>query len=293
MSVIAAPADRRFHRAHVKPARRRHWRGVTLVAAKYAVIVVAVGVAAYRGVAWATHSRHLQIDRIAVRGNARLSTGEVLAVMNGLKGQSVLWTDLESWRRRLLASPWVRDAALRRSLPSTIEVAVSERQPIAICRMNGGLYLIDERGVVIDEYGPQYADVDLPIVDGLSLQVGDGEARADEPRAVLAARLVAALKAKPEISARVSQIDVSDLHNAAVMLSGDPAKLYLGEDRFDQRLESYLELSPALRQRVQAIEYVDLRFDGRIYVRPVEKSNAKSNGKIIAKTDGKTTGAKK
>ena len=33
-----------------------------------------------------------------------------------LEGESLLWTDLDRWRRRLLASPWVRDAELRRSL---------------------------------------------------------------------------------------------------------------------------------------------------------------------------------
>ena len=38
--------------------------------------------------------------------------------------------------------------------------------------------------------------------------------------------------------------------------------------RFLQRLESYLELSTTLRQRVADIDYVDLRFDDRIYVRP-------------------------
>ena len=62
----------------------------------------------------------------------------------------------------------MRDAALRRSLPSTVEVVVSERQPIGIGRINGELYLVDERGVVIDQYGPQYADLDLPIIDGLA-----------------------------------------------------------------------------------------------------------------------------
>ena len=110
----------------------------------------------------------LQIDRIVVRGNERLSSGEVLAVLNGLRGESLVWTDLDAWRRRLLASPWVRDAALRRSLPSTVEVVVSERQPIGIGRIDGDLYLVDERGVIIDQYGPQYADLDLPIIDGLS-----------------------------------------------------------------------------------------------------------------------------
>ncbi len=66
----------------------------------------------------------------------------------------------------------------------------------------------------------------------------------------------------------MSQIDVSDLHNASVILSGDPAVLYLGDDQFLQRLQSYIELAPALRERVTEMDYVDLRFDERIYVRP-------------------------
>ena len=102
-----------------------------------------------------------------MRGNERLSTGEVLAVLDGMRGQNLIWTDLDRWRQRLLSSPWVRDAALRRSLPSTVEVVVSERQPIGIGRINGQMYLVDERGVIIDEFGPQYAEFDLPIIDGL------------------------------------------------------------------------------------------------------------------------------
>ena len=89
-------------------------------------------------------------------------------MLTGLRGENIVWTDLAAWRRRLLSSPWVRDAALRRSLPSTVEVMVWERAPIGIGRINGELYLVDEHGVVIDEYGPKYADLDLPIIDGLT-----------------------------------------------------------------------------------------------------------------------------
>jgi cell division septal protein FtsQ len=77
------------------------------------------------------------------------------------------------------------------------------------------------------------------------------------------------VSAKPALAKRISQIDVSDLHNATVILSGDPAVLYVGDDRFLPRLESYEELAKALRDRVPDIDYVDLRFDNRIYVRPV------------------------
>jgi len=173
-----------------------------------------------------------------------------------------------------MASPWVRDAALRRSLPSTIDVVVSERQPIGIGRINGDMYLVDERGVVIDQYGPQYADLDLPIIDGLAAAPGGSAGSlADEGRADLAARVIAAVKSKPGVARQLSQVDVSDLHNASVILNGDPAMLQLGEDQFLTRLQSYIDLAPTLRERVADIDYVDLRFDDRIFVRPTKRSS--------------------
>ena len=44
--------------------------------------------------------------------------------------------------------------------------------------------------------------------------------------------------------------------------------LHLGDDRFAERLQSYLELAPALKEQVPEMEYADLRFENRVYVRP-------------------------
>jgi cell division protein FtsQ len=276
VSAVAAQTDRRFRRAHVKPARRkRGWRTATTPLLIWTALAAAVIYGGYRASAIVAHAHVMQVEKIVVRGNERLSKGEVLAVLSGLRGENLMWTDLDHWRRRLLASPWVRDAALRRSLPSTVEVVVSERQPIGIGRIHSDMYLVDERGVVIDQYGPQYADLDLPIIDGLSAAPADGGALTDEGRADLAARVIAALKAKPSVARRLSQVDVSDLHNASVILSGDPAMIQLGEDQFLARLQSYLDLAPTLRERVADIDSVDLRFDDRIYVRPVKAEKRK------------------
>jgi cell division protein FtsQ len=283
MSPVAAPADRRFRRAHVKPARKRgRTRTFVRPLVRYGLVAIVLAYGAYRATAVVADARMLQVNRVVVRGNTRLSKGEILAVLNGLRGESLVWTDLDKWRRRLLASPWVRDAALRRSLPSTVEVMVLEREPIGIGRINTDMYLVDDRGVVIDQYGPQYADLDLPIIDGLSTAPGETGAMTDQPRAELAARVIAAVKTKPDILRRLSQVDVSDVHNASVILAGDPAVIFVGEDQFLPRLQSYLQLAQALHERVSDIDYVDLRFDDRIYVRPTKKGEhhaaARANG---------------
>jgi cell division protein FtsQ len=269
MSPIAAPADRRFRRVHLKPSRRRRtWRRFVKPAARLGLGVVVLTYAVYRAALVVAHAHMLEIDRIIVKGNQRLSKEDVIAVLHGLKGESVIWTDLGAWRRRLLASSWIRDAALRRSLPSTVEVFVSEREPVGVGRISGEMYLVDEHGVVIDQYGPRYADLDLPIIDGLAAAPGEEGLLVDEARAELAARVVAAIRPRSRVARRLSQIDVSDAHNASVILTGDPAVIQLGDDEFLARLQLYLDLAPTIRQRVPEIDSVDLRFEDRIYVRP-------------------------
>lgn len=269
---VRAPTERNFRRARVNPTRRKaarrwfSWRLVRVTGASALAIYTC-----YRAAHLVVSADRLQVRRIEVRGNVRLSSGEIQALVDGLRGTNILTADLTEYRRRLTESPWVADVALRRVLPSTVEVFVSERRPMGLCRMGSHLYLIDERGTVIDEFGPQYAEFDLPILDGLLRARGPGQPAIDEARAALAARALASLGARRELARRVSQIDVSDPHNAIVLLDNDPALLHLGDDKFLERLQSYVDLADALRDRVPDIDYVDLRFDERVYVRPARE----------------------
>ena len=265
---VTAPADRRFLRAQVKPARRRAvWRPRLRALGRVAFAAAAAWVL-WGGARIVASSSLLRVGELHVAGNARMSRGEVLALVDGLQGRGILSLRLEDWRARLLECPWVADASLRRSLPGTVEISIVERTPLAIGRMGEELYLVDDRGVVIDEWGPRYEDLDLPILDGLA----GGRASGDEDarRADLARRLLEDLRAQPGIARRIAQVDVSDPHNAVVILDQDTARVRLGDRDFLARLRAYLEVAPALREQVPEIDYVDLRFGERLYVASLE-----------------------
>ena len=267
----AVATDKRFRRAHVKPARKRSSTSKhAWLAARLAVLVIVVGYGAYRGVTLIAAASSLQISHLTVRGHERLSTGEVLALVEGLRGQNILAVTLDEWQKKLLSSPWVETATIRRVLPSTVEISIHERRPMGIGRLGTAMYLIDARGVIIDEYGPSYADIDLPIIDGLATSPRDGGSIIDQARAEFAALVIGTVAGRPEIAKRISQLDVADLHDAVAILDGDPALLRLGDTDFIARLQQYIDLAPALRERLHAIDYVDLRFDERLYVRPVK-----------------------
>ena len=266
---VPAPSDRRFRRAHVTPGRKTRLLGVSWWKAGRVALLLALVLYAGSSAARAVFNADaLTITRITVSGNSRLSKGEVVTLLDGIHGANMLTVDLESWRLKLLSSPWVADAAIRRVLPGTVAVAIAERQPMGIGRVNDDLYLIDDRGGIIDQFGPNYAELDLPIIDGLAAAPRASGLLIDETRALLAGRVLASLQTRPDLARRVSEIDVTDVRDAVLILKGDTALVRVGTEQFVERLQSYLDLAPALRERIAAIDYVDLRFDERVYVRP-------------------------
>jgi cell division protein FtsQ len=245
------------------------------------LFTVLVAYGGYRVVQLVLTNEVLTITSLTLSGDTVLSGDDVRSRLEGLRGLNMMAVDLEEWRQKALESPWVEDAALRRVLPGSLDVKIVERRPIGVGRIGSVLYLIDQRGIVIDEYGPIHGEFDLPLIDGLAAG-GSSSARGPavhEDRAALAGRVMASLQGRPDLAARVSQIDVTDPHNAVVILEGDTVLIRLGADQFVERLQSYLDVASTLRGQVPQIDYVDVRFGERVYVGPL---TSRGGGRKIA-----------
>jgi cell division protein FtsQ len=271
--AVRAQSDKRFKRARVQPPRKRaSWQTWAIACAKGGAFLIVVLYATSRGLHLLTGAPALRIERVLVHGNRQLSQRDVLGLLHGLRESNVMLADLDGWRTRLLHSPWIKEASLRRELPDTIDVTIAERDPLGIGRINDKLYLVATDGVVIDTFSAKYAAFDLPIIDGLHAGPRNAEGLlVDETRATLAAEVLHDLQRSSDLAGRLSQIDVSNDEDAVVLLADDAARVHLGHEQFAERLRAYLDLAPTLRARVPAIDYVDLRFDPRVFVRPIGK----------------------
>ena len=261
---IPAPADKRFRRSDARPTRKRSWRAVARRLAVLAGAALLAGVSLVWGANTFMNAGRFRIDNIAVHGTVYLAAGEVRALVKGIEGQSIFRVKLDEYQVRVVDNPWVSAATLRRVFPSTVDIAITERTPLVLGRLNGQLYLVDATGTIIDAAGPQYSAFDLPIVDGLLTDESNG-GTVDPRRAQLTERLLAELAPRADLRRRVSQVDVSDPRNAVVLLAGEPAKLYLGDTKFLERLQMYEETQAGIREHVRAIDYFELRFD-RVFV---------------------------
>ena len=254
-----------FLRRNVRPAGRPTgrrgpvslWRSAAVVAAFSSLVALGFWTAAV-----ARRARGLSVSRIVVEGNRRVADGEILETLGLHPGANILALNLPALKQQILRSPWVEDVELRRVLPATLTLHVNERVPVGIAVLDR-LYLIDGAGIVLDEMGPRYRDLTLPLVAGLA-----EEGRVVPDRARIAGRVLESLETDPRLYSAVSELDVTDgASSIRIVLRNPPMTLLASEDTLVARLSELLPIAADLTLRFPGIERVDLRFRERIYLR--------------------------
>lgn len=93
----------------------------------------------------------LGIDRITISGLSGLSEIEVLVAAGIDPKVSLAFFDADEARRRLEATPMIREASVRKLYPGEIAINLVEREPYALWQVKGDLFLIAQDGTVIDK----------------------------------------------------------------------------------------------------------------------------------------------
>jgi cell division protein FtsQ len=267
--------DRRYWRRrvnrHVRKARRvrtlLRWAGI--VAAN--VAIGAVLVASFASVArhFAT-SDELSVRAIEVEGTSRTTPEAVRHVLTPFLGRNVVELSLEDVAKAAMLDPWVKAALVKRMLPHTLRVSVTERTPGALALLRGLVYVVDDGGFVMGPAGPELP-YDLPLLVGL-----DGYAGKDREAAL--ARGVALLLqlhgSFPAWTRGISEVDLSNSDRVIVTrLEGGP-QIVLDPERIDRNLGAYLALQPTIARKVGDTVRVDLRWSQRISLLPAADASA-------------------
>jgi cell division protein FtsQ len=128
--------------------------GLLLAATLYGLALgghVGRGVSALAGLADSvTAHAGFGLSRVMVSGRHHTSREDILSALQVKLGQSLLMIDCQAVRARLLELAWVSDAHVRRILPGTLYIEVTERRPLAVWQHDGRLMLIDEGGHPIE-----------------------------------------------------------------------------------------------------------------------------------------------
>jgi cell division protein FtsQ len=91
----------------------------------------------------------LDVDHVEVVGTVRTTPAEVRKAAGIRPGAAMVDLDTGAITRRIEARPWVARATVERHWPSTVEVRVTERTPVAQARSGSTWAVLDRTGRVV------------------------------------------------------------------------------------------------------------------------------------------------
>ena len=142
------------------------------------IVALAFGAAAGwwgRGVALETWGPLVEIDHVAVAGNARVDAAELVASAGLHAGLPLAALDTERISAALAAHPWVRVARVATLPTGQVILAISEREPVGFATVGAGRVFIDADGVAFAPVDEAAQVPEFLGVDGVTL--GEGHPR--------------------------------------------------------------------------------------------------------------------
>jgi len=119
----------------------------------------------------AANSLGFRIAAISLSGEKEVSREEILTTAGVTGRASLLFLDADAARTRLMANPWIADAAVLKLYPDRLQITITERQAFALWQKNGRVSVIAGDGTVLEPY-IERRYLDLPLVVGQGAERG-------------------------------------------------------------------------------------------------------------------------
>ena len=199
------------------------------------------------------------MQHVVFSGNKHLSDDELKAIA-GINGNECLPAISGSrLGKRMLASPWIKQVSVRKEYPSTLSIAISESVPFALLDMDGHVFLVDDRGALLEELKGAPVSF-LPVIRGDVFREKEGFS---------AALSLAKLMKNKGFSMEKNRIEIIAMKPQDLTVVIDGIVVKMGDGNHEDKLNKYISLEDEIRKRKIIVDYIDLRFENRVVVKPV------------------------
>ena len=200
----------------------------------------------------AANAAGFRIAAISLTGPKEVSREEILTTAGVTGRASLLFLDAAAARTRLLANPWIADAAVLKLYPDRLQITITERQAFALWQKDGRVSVIAADGTVLEPFVEnRYLGLPLVVGRGAQRQAKDFLAIVDRYPDIRSAVRASVLVAERRWNLRLNNgIDVR-----------------LPEANVEQALDRLVALDRDKKLLSRDIVAVDLRLSDRVTVR--------------------------
>lgn len=203
----------------------------------------------------ATASPFFSLRNIDIRGTERTSKDEISRIVSTSVEKPGVWNaDLSDIRAKIEKFPFVKSAAVSRTLPAGIRVNITERVPAAVVQLNSGKFLIDVEGTLLTAVKGN--EKEFPFI-----LRGWDESKTEKAVPDNLARLKVYKKMLDEwqqfdLAARVKEVNLANPRDpvAVVEDSGHTIAVTLARDNLGKSLKTAIEALAGKGARVKSVD---------------------------------------
>ena len=265
-----------------KSKKQGRWWVPALRMTGYALGVLLTGVLVFSIYQYLFHSSRFDLQHLVFSGNRYSNLDSLRSSLEINFPKNLLSIDLPKLRKVIESDHWVLRARIRRVLPDTLKIEIEERKPIALAGIRDTIFVADNDGTLLDRYSAKYGKLDLPLLKGLSGEMGKPASDSNRRRMALFLQAMKELDSENDLYTKLlSEVDVTDAQNVVVVPMDDTVRIQLGDQDFLKRFRTHMEKQAYFRElkdRYGDIESIDLRYDKQIVYQPASGSQAAAEG---------------
>lgn len=207
--------------------------------------------------------RLLPVREIVFHGNNHLSDGDMMQISGIKAGEDLLMLFPRTVSEKLMISPWIKSASIRKDFPDRVLINISEATPFAILDNDGQTFLIDEKGRMLEEMKNDPVPF-LPVIYSGAHRNHDNFREALNLAKIIKDKKIATERSRVEILANVKTPE-------DITLIIDKVVVKIGNGDYEQKLDRLFTIEEEIKKRALAVDYVDLRFANRVVVKPINE----------------------
>jgi cell division septal protein FtsQ len=205
-----------------------------------------------------------KVREIEIKGNHSLSEEDLLNITD-IKRDNIIKIDIEDLRTKILKSPWVKEATVRREFPGRISIQLAERVPMAIIDYGDSFYLVDGEGVIIARTRDREGYL-LPLISGIDLsesRIGERSTSKGVPEGLTLLRFL------KDNGLGLGDIEIVAKEPEDLTLNLAGKQIKIGSGNYQEKFIRLNEIEKELERRGILASSIDLRFSGKVIVVPM------------------------
>jgi cell division protein FtsQ len=203
-------------------------------------------------------SNFFSVKEVHVVGLTSVTEDEVIRLLGPVKGENLFLTDKEALSQKIMLHPLVNQVKVKKELPASLIIEISERVPAALVYNKDGVVEVDSQGIILRFY-ETWPKKDNPVITGIDVSDSIGPGQKMESSNLQKGLLL--LGQAPEgLSSLIGEVHIaSDGQVFVYLTTGTQVKIGHGEE-YTGKLKLLQELLDSSEYKAveKLIKYIDL-----------------------------------